>query len=1411
MTLLHDHFHLRNQQVFQRLLDGSTDRGQSGVAVSSGGGKSWTRPSSLTSGAVYDINARDGLGRTVLHLACASPDTVEYVRLLLRHPAINVNLVDTESHWTPLHRALYNANLPTALLLLQRSDTDRSLQDLEGYTAYDLYNSTLNGTKPSRDAPCAELYTWGANRNAALGFADGGDRAHPEQVIIHKKEDDDEAEKAHFVSRFFPVYVRQIQMSKLHTAVITSESGGNLRLCGFGSGGRLGPGQHTQYSLKPLLNLPHTIVSIALGQDHTLVLTKAGEVLSWGLNRFSQLGYVIEGPAAGESFGRTEEPIQATPRKIIGPLKKEVVKGIAASKSASVCWTDTDVYTWGTNNGQLGYDKAAQPVQILPRKATKVNQPVLDISITDSAMACLLVTQDVICVWNDRNMKIMFPGHAFPSEMQPYRPPQAIQDAKIAKITSCDDMFAALSFNGELFTFSVANPSESSAASVRERSGLKPQRVWALRKKFSAVKDVALSSDGSIIVCTESGHVLIRSRNLKSGQSSASGKTFKFQRISSLQRVTQVCANATGAFGALRVEYQLKPIDVRGNTFAQDLAEIQPYLRVPSLEGRPESYATCSDAHDADGLFTSLQSRHDDDSDDNQIKGDLRKLRCILAILDFQQRALEKSKGSLTYSERLLYGADIVIQLHPGYNFPAHRVILGARSSVLCTLLNGSPIYKEGSPISIQLSDTDSTNHRQGHPAHLKLSGCQPISVLIFLIFLYTDEVLAPWDHRVSTVLAQAWKALKVNPVQVKADLHALADVLELPTLAATLNSPVKSAPAPSLETAMQRLFYSSQSQFAWESELAPDVILQLSDREVYCYSAILRARSEFFANFFDEEVWTVKRWNKNGMIQVDMKHLDWRVMDYVLRFMCFGAEDRMFDALEFAKTVDDVLEFMFDVMAAANELLLDRLVFLCSVVILRHTNVYNACFVLADATHLHAQQLIERIQSFITVNMELFLETGMLDDIPESLVKQLAFFARNKQAEKSPISRSDRLINEALTKHADWLALQDIPVPIARSSHTISRKESAALGLTPRGGSSGPPHQSPSIRPHRVIRRPPSNDDIFAMDDGDVPLSLIADHSQAMDPLAKPQSTTPVPTPAWKAASTPRVDMKAVMAETASATAAQRTYEAVRYSPPIHHQTDTLRLQPLDSRRLPAGQQVAQAGPSSRPIPAGWRAPVDQAAARPSPPATPSHNSLLTEPAVTGSSQRVPPSTPRRPSGQASTSTIYGLGPVITPTRQTLTSSSTSSPSTIRRASGKAWNQSPAQTSPTPAQPTTGMSFIAIQQLELEQLAGGSNKGKRSLREIQEEEQALQAEADFLAWWTAEEERVRLETQLAEAVAEGQGQDRKAGDGGGGGGRKKGAKKAEQGQGQGHGTQTQGAGSKRKPRKSTQKTGAAS
>jgi alpha-tubulin suppressor-like RCC1 family protein len=230
--------------------------------------------------------------------------------------------------------------------LLERSDIDATIRDSEGNAAIDLYNSTVNYTKPptvdarphlvgKRHTVTTELYTWGANRNATLGLGDGNDRAHPELVQLHP------ASKTKSSSQL-PSSIVQVGMSKLHTAVVTDDHTNNVRACGFGLGGRLGQTQHTQYDFISM-QIPQKIIMVALGQDHTLALTEFREVMSWGLNRFSQLGYVVE----------SADSIQPTARKIAGTLRGKRINGVAACKTASVCWSADELFAWGMNNGQF--------------------------------------------------------------------------------------------------------------------------------------------------------------------------------------------------------------------------------------------------------------------------------------------------------------------------------------------------------------------------------------------------------------------------------------------------------------------------------------------------------------------------------------------------------------------------------------------------------------------------------------------------------------------------------------------------------------------------------------------------------------------------------------------------------------------------------------------------------------------------------------------------------------------------------------------------------------------------------------------------------------------------------------------------------------------------------------------------
>ncbi|KIL60845.1 hypothetical protein M378DRAFT_130290 [Amanita muscaria Koide BX008] len=1437
-------------------------------------------------GVAVNVNDKDTDGRTALHLACSLPDCLEYVRLLLKHPLINVNVHDAESHYTPLHRAMYVANLPAALLLLQRPDIDVTLKDYEGYSAFDLYNSTIEGTKPDQNDPDADLFMWGTNVNATLGFSDGNNRSHPDQIVLQPKEYASFPPEGPTVwDSFSPIHVRQVGMSKLHTVVVTSEGssvcnidnvgGGNLRVCGLGSSGRLGlsPFHYHLTHQNVLSPLPsHSfssnvhITKVAVGQDHTLALTQAGEVYSWGLNRFAQLGYVIKTaqgePSSGagghdenlgnhggkndrtDATGRgnsVDDTIQQTPRRILDALRKEVVLGIAASKMASACWTAKgELFTWGTNSGQLGYERSSYP-QIYPRKVSKIVGRVVDVALSDTAMACLVSTGDVICVWNDKETKINFPLQTFPAKIQPYRPPQALRDAGIAKLTCCDDVFSALSLNGEVFVFTApdGNIGGSEQASASRTALIKPQRAWVLKKKYRAVKDVALGSNGNIIVCTESGHVFVRTRaqpikvassaslsSDRSGtlpgsgapgsftsssltghgstitaQTSKVGTNFTFVRVPCLQRVTKVCANSTGAFGALKVDYRHAPITIVGNGIAEDLKELMPFA---AMYGREQWQRTKKGGRFGLGHSTGrarssssslpVSSPGDVDADDadlEDIKADILQLKHLCEIIE-QEKKKRKEQDNYTRDRRLPFDADVMVVSQSDAAFPAHRVILAARSTELYNILAGGRAVKDDQTnICVRFAPNKGkapiTTATTSVPRSLRfptcgkliISGCHTLTVLVLLNYLYSDELLAIWDPRIKTAIQQECARIKAKPDQVKTELQTLMRLLHLPMLAEVLDVSVKRAPTPSMAKDMEALWVTTQGD-SLRSKLTsvpfpPDVVLQLADREVSCHSVLLRARSDLFASFFGEEVWTTDRRDDQGVIKVDMRHLKWHTMQYVFRFMFCGMEEAQFDRLDFAHSVDDVLDFMFSVMAAATELLLDRLVLICSSIILKYTNIQNACYILNDATHYNAKELVERLQTYLLVNLETMLEQRMLDALPHRLAKQLAAFARQKQAEKSPRSRTTVLVDVAMAKHAKWLSLQDIPAPIIRLSRPqgwevdiTSKRSRLSLGPVPldsRVGSGGGFTTS-----QRTIRRPPSGEDIFMMDDAEGP-------SVTIEP--------PVKTLGWKAQNVPRVDMKSLMAAEAAAAPTPLSRKA---APPISRtgSKDSITPSPgpsvshgsSTSWRIPANPSLTPTKPtlpSTPPVVHGSMTPRKPEGAPPgTSPREIAH--IPTTPTKSQSPSVTSPARTQRPPSQAAKekdSRPLNLGPIITPTKQPSKTTTTGPPS-IRRVSSKAWalpavepvigTSSPplpslpaaaaaAQVAATSSGGGCGVSsFVAIQQLQLEQASAGlsSKDNKRSLREIQAEEETRQQEQDFLRWWAAEEERVRLESDAA-------------------------------------------------------------
>lgn len=428
------------------------------------------------------------------------------------------------------------------------------------------------------------------------------------------------------------------------------------------------------------------------------------------------------------------------------------------------------------------------------------------------------------------------------------------------------------------------------------------------------VQDVALGSDGSIIICTESGHVFVRQRTAKAGHGAGGAvKTHKFAQMPYLQRVVRVCANVTGAYGALRVDYVAPPVKIVGRLVAQDLAEVQPWLQFQGLvqeAGSPvEADPVNEPGEDNEGEVP------DDEGEDIAIQKDIRHIRTLLSLLEaFKAGGVAHS---LFGGRRLPHGADVLVQVQ-GNDIPAHRVVLAARSPTLARVLaGGATIQDAGWRLSIRLLPPATLT---AHP-RLSISACQPLTVLLLLTYLYSDDVPALWDPRVGLVLSNRVPALGVRLAQVKQELQALARVLELPALATSLEAPVKRVPRPTMGADLRRLFAASQEGRVAPyvgDPLAPDVVLRLSDREVRTHALVLRARSPFFAAFFGEEEWTRKRWTAEGTVVLDLRHMRWREMEYVCRWMCCGEDAEMFHVLEHVGTADELVDFMFNIMAVA-------------------------------------------------------------------------------------------------------------------------------------------------------------------------------------------------------------------------------------------------------------------------------------------------------------------------------------------------------------------------------------------------------------------------------------------------------------------------------------------------------------
>ncbi|KAI5866307.1 hypothetical protein GGS23DRAFT_380692 [Durotheca rogersii] len=871
-----------------------------------------------------------------------------------------------------------------------------------------------------------EAFTFGSNNNFTLGLGDEDDRQFPERIQLKRPD--------HLVQRFYdqyleennrqsngedslsldsagvpaliqnrPLVIQDVVLSKLHSAVLTTDPVSNLYVCGIGRGGRLGLGdENTRFNFIPVQGglSQKKVVQVSLGQNHSMAVTSAGELWTWGMNTYSQLGFALPPPAKSD-----EEPTSAIPRQVFGPLKKEIIVGVAASAIHSVAHTGSSLFCWGKNVGQLALmdaDSRSLEVQTIPRKVAATllssHSSIVMVSAIDKATSCLF-EDHTVCVFTSYGYNMIKFSSYDPFTNSPLRRSVQLSMSSrydsgrrgVRQIASGGETIAAVTGSGDLFTMILNHKVDGnqSATSTTNPSKIKdavttPQCIWSSKK--DGVKSVTVGENGSVMISTQSGAVWRRikrprAKDTKSaGVSDSKRKDFKFQRVPYITDIVAVRSSAFGAYAAVRKDCDVtrEQLVVDAPTLWEDVAPLLPLAGFKALNSKARENKGTWKFHDpevlrgrVDALAYEVLTSTDLDQD----------LQAHLTSWSFQHEGLGTVIRTATY---------------PKLAIPVHSWILSARSPQLragqqrfmetgvCEIPDLLSISQQDGAVSVELTD-----------------GVDIITLINLVVYMYSDKVIPAWNFtRQSKPLAHRYR-------QVRTELMKLATKLGMVDLEAAVRT--QTSPARS----MNRDFRIAIEDPAFFAD--GDVLLELGGDEIPVHSVMLCQRCPWFKGLFNgrsQGMWLESRraaQNYSGRINLDMKHMNPESFHYVLQHLYSDVGEELFNDV-IADNIDDFSELVMDVMSLANELMLDRLSQICQKVIGRFVTTRNISTLLNLISPCSVTEFKDKGLEYICLQMESMLENHLLDNLDEDLLLELDGVVRDNQLARCPFARSGRV-----------------------------------------------------------------------------------------------------------------------------------------------------------------------------------------------------------------------------------------------------------------------------------------------------------------------------------------------------------------------------------------------------------------
>ncbi|KKA30471.1 hypothetical protein TD95_000616 [Thielaviopsis punctulata] len=862
-----------------------------------------------------------------------------------------------------------------------------------------------------------EVFMFGSNKNNSLGVGDGDDRQYPERIQLDRPENiikyfhTQYLESVDLISdparsngrqvpqmiRSKPLVIRDVVLSKFHSAILTDDPFANLYISGVGRGGRLGLGdENTQFRFVPLQGplSEAKIIKVALGQNHSMAVTSSGALWTWGSNSSSQLGYIL--PPSPNPDG---EPVSLYPRQVFGTLKKEFIIGAAASAIHSVAYTATSLFCWGSNQGQLALmdsDSRSLKAQVTPRKvaASLFSSPIKMVCASDKATTCLLQNHTVVVFTNYGYNIVNFPvidilagfGVQGSSGSKARNKRKHGQTTKVDFLSSGGDTVAALTATGEVYIINMNatatgnNSTMSTTNPAKIRSSVSPpQRIWHARK--DAATSAGVGENGSVILCTESGAVWRRVTRELTQDNNRKGDSkrdaFKFQRVPTLTGAVAVRGSPFGAFAAVRSDTKVTKdlISVQPQSLWADVGSLFPLQNFTSMN-------TFTGA-DALSVFQALAGRKDVSC----------FVREVLKSSDIESD-LARFLGAASFDDTL-YDALVWTSSAPNLRIPVHSWLLAARSRTFRACIS-----KAVKGQTVEVPDFFSIQ-RHNFKMEIEFQNLDIYGLLNLVTIAYTDSVVPIWNHtRLAPHMAHRYR-------QVRSELMKLASKLGMDTLEAAARSQVQARPSMNVDfrhAICDSRFFDSGN-----------VLLKLNGKDILVHRDMMCQRCPWFHSLFkghSHGAWLkprLKVLEPGSPIVVDFSHIDPKAFEYVLEHIYSDVGTELFDDVVTA-SLDEFGELVYSVMEIANEFMLDRLIEVCQSVLGRFVTMRNVATILNKVDITYISSFKTASLEYVCLQLEGFLENHLLDHMDDALLEELDNVVRQNQLAAQPFARSQRL-----------------------------------------------------------------------------------------------------------------------------------------------------------------------------------------------------------------------------------------------------------------------------------------------------------------------------------------------------------------------------------------------------------------